>query len=82
MNKQLEMGGLVITKAYYGNQKAVQRMREGRELDDDLASQVLDVTIPLNFLVNDSGQLKVCIHSISIMLCNQLSFLVEVQPLI
>lgn len=58
-NKQLETSGLVITKAIYGNRKAFKKGNESREVDDDLASQVLDVTVPLNFLVNDSGQLKV-----------------------
>lgn len=57
-NKQLETGGLVITKAIYGNRKAFKK-RNGTRDDDQLALQVLDVTIPLNFLVNDSGQLKV-----------------------
>uniref|UniRef100_A0A7C9DNG9 J domain-containing protein n=1 Tax=Opuntia streptacantha TaxID=393608 RepID=A0A7C9DNG9_OPUST len=56
--KQMELGGLVITKALYGNAKALKKLEESRETSDDLASQVLDVTIPLNFLVNDLGQLK------------------------
>ncbi|KAJ9706902.1 hypothetical protein PVL29_002057 [Vitis rotundifolia] len=54
-NRQLETGGLVITKAVYGNRKALNEPGEG---DDQLPSQVVDVTVPLNFLVNDSGQLK------------------------
>lgn len=57
-NKQQETGGLVITKAIYGNHKALKKGDELRETNDELASQVLDVTLPLNFLVNDSGQLK------------------------
>lgn len=57
-NKQAELGGLVITKAVYGNAKALKKRDESGESNDDLASQVLDVTIPLNFLVNDLGQLK------------------------
>ncbi|KAF6140416.1 hypothetical protein GIB67_013185 [Kingdonia uniflora] len=61
-NKQLEVGGLIITKAEYGNTKVFKRRNNEsrREADGDelLASQVLDVTIPLNFLVTDSGQLK------------------------
>ncbi|XP_022758725.1 chaperone protein dnaJ 13 isoform X1 [Durio zibethinus] len=57
-NKQQETGGLVITKAIYGNRKALREGDELRETNDELASQVLDVTLPLNFLVNDSGQLK------------------------
>ena len=59
-NKQQETCGLVITKAIYGNRKALKKRDELRETNDELASQVLDVTLPLNFLVNDSGQLKVC----------------------
>ncbi|XP_068635161.1 chaperone protein dnaJ 13 [Aristolochia californica] len=57
-NKQLETGGLVIMRAVYGNQKAFRKRTEARELDDELASQLHDVTIPLKFLVNDAGQLK------------------------
>ncbi|XVF10831.1 hypothetical protein REPUB_Repub07fG0217200 [Reevesia pubescens] len=57
-NKQQETGGLVITKAIYGNRKALKKVDELRETNDELASQMLDVTLPLNFLINDSGQLK------------------------
>ncbi|KAK9198398.1 hypothetical protein WN944_013582 [Citrus x changshan-huyou] len=57
-NKQLEIGGLIITKAVYGARKALTKLGETGESSDELASQVLDVTLPLNFLVNDSGQLK------------------------
>ncbi|KAL0904243.1 hypothetical protein M5K25_026326 [Dendrobium thyrsiflorum] len=58
-NKQLENGGLVISKAVYGNLQEMERSGEHREdQNDEVASQVLDVTLPLNFLVNDSGQLK------------------------
>ncbi|XP_010264286.1 PREDICTED: chaperone protein dnaJ 13 [Nelumbo nucifera] len=57
-NKQQETGGLVITKAIYGNCKAFKKKNESRDTDDPLVSQVLDVTLPMNFLVNDSGQLK------------------------
>lgn len=56
--RQLETGGLVITKAVYGSQKALKKRGEAEEAKDELASQVFDVTLPLNFLVNDSGQLK------------------------
>lgn len=56
-NKQLETNGLVITKALYGNRKSLEKRHETTE-SDELASQILDVTLPLNFLVNDSGQLK------------------------
>ncbi|XP_043697637.1 chaperone protein dnaJ 13-like [Telopea speciosissima] len=57
-NKQLETGGLVITRAIYGSHKAFKKRKESRDVDDDLAPQVVDVTVPLNFLMNDSGQLK------------------------
>ncbi|GMI76379.1 ORIENTATION UNDER VERY LOW FLUENCES OF LIGHT 1 [Hibiscus trionum] len=57
-NKQQETGGLVITKAIYGSRKALKKGDELTETNDELASQVLDVTLPLNFLVTDSGQLK------------------------
>lgn len=57
-NKQLEIGGLIITKAVYGARKALTKLGETGESSDELASQVLDVTLPLNFLVNDSGRLK------------------------
>ncbi|KAG0473178.1 hypothetical protein HPP92_015035 [Vanilla planifolia] len=57
-NKQLEKGGLVITKAVYGNMKEMERSERREELNDEVTSQVLDVTLPLNFLVADSGQLK------------------------
>ncbi|XP_017973537.1 PREDICTED: chaperone protein dnaJ 13 [Theobroma cacao] len=57
-NKQQETDGLVITKAVYGNRKALKKGDELRETNDELASQVLDVTLPLNFLVTDPGQLK------------------------
>ncbi|KAL5225529.1 hypothetical protein ABZP36_012168 [Zizania latifolia] len=57
-NRQLEDDGLVITKAMYGNRKRIKERGETNELHDDVASQVLDVTIPLNFLVTDAGQLK------------------------
>ncbi|KAI4364852.1 hypothetical protein MLD38_020889 [Melastoma candidum] len=55
-NKQLEAGGLVITEAKYGNLKTVQV--SDQQTDSNLPSQVIDVTVPLNFLVNDLGQLK------------------------
>lgn len=60
-NKQLETGGLVVTKAVYGNRKALSNHRKSGEMKEDVASQVIDVTTPLNFLVQDSGQLKVCV---------------------
>ncbi|XP_010542206.1 PREDICTED: chaperone protein dnaJ 13 [Tarenaya hassleriana] len=52
--RQMEMDGLVVTKALYGEGKAID-IRGG---NDELASRVIDVTVPLNFLVSDSGQLK------------------------
>lgn len=55
---------MVITKALYGNRKKVKESSESNELNDDVASQVLDVTIPLNFLVSEAGQLKVCANHI------------------
>ncbi|XP_040986142.1 chaperone protein dnaJ 13 [Juglans microcarpa x Juglans regia] len=57
-NRQLETNGLVITRASYGNLTALGRKDESSATHDELTSQVLDVTLPLNFLVNDSGQLK------------------------
>ncbi|XP_023755483.1 chaperone protein dnaJ 13 [Lactuca sativa] len=60
-NKQLETGGLVIIEAVYGNPKAIKKITNNSEEKKDeyeLASQIVDVTLPLNFLVNDSGQLK------------------------
>ncbi|KAL3737973.1 hypothetical protein ACJRO7_019494 [Eucalyptus globulus] len=56
-NKQMEVGGLVITEAKYGNLKNLKRYDQSAEVTE-LASQVMDVTLPLNFLVTDSGQLK------------------------
>lgn len=57
-NKQMETNGLVITKALYGNKTTIKRLYEGREPEKDEVSQIIDVTLPLNFLVSDSGQLK------------------------
>ncbi|KAH7549615.1 hypothetical protein JRO89_XS13G0056500 [Xanthoceras sorbifolium] len=50
-NRQMETSGLVITKAIYGASKVLTK-------GDESCSQVVDVTLPLNFLVNGSGQLK------------------------
>ncbi|KAJ8764738.1 hypothetical protein K2173_009126 [Erythroxylum novogranatense] len=55
-NKQAETNGLVITKAVYGNRKTLRKGEELGEANED--SEITDVTTPLNFLVNDSGQLK------------------------
>ncbi|KAM0864943.1 hypothetical protein ACQ4PT_043599 [Festuca glaucescens] len=57
-NKQLENDGLVITKALYGDRKKIKESSELSDIDDNIASQVLDVTIPLNFLVTEASQLK------------------------
>lgn len=57
-SQQAETGGLVITEAKYGNQKILKNRFQSEELRDELAAQFIDVTLPLNFLVNDSGQLK------------------------
>ncbi|KAL6175796.1 hypothetical protein ACLB2K_052435 [Fragaria x ananassa] len=56
--KQQEIGGLVITKALYGSVKALKKRDEPIESVDELASQFIDVALPLNFLVSDDGQLK------------------------
>lgn len=58
-NRQSEIGGLVITKAMYGNQKALKKRDESSEPNDESSLSIIDVTLPLNFLVNDSGLLKV-----------------------
>ncbi|KAI7995431.1 Chaperone protein dnaJ 13 [Camellia lanceoleosa] len=57
-SRQLETDGLVITKAVYGSKKSLNKKREAAAEANELASQVIDVTLPLNFLANDSGQLK------------------------
>lgn len=49
---------MVITKALYGNPRKIKESSELSEINDDVASQVFDVTIPLNFLVTEAGQLK------------------------
>ncbi|XP_057816314.2 chaperone protein dnaJ 13 isoform X1 [Cryptomeria japonica] len=58
--KQAERGGLVITEAVYGNLKGHSENEEETtpSIDNELPLPILDVTIPLNFLVDDSGQLK------------------------
>ncbi|KAK7406253.1 hypothetical protein VNO78_07876 [Psophocarpus tetragonolobus] len=57
-NRQLETGGLVIMRALYGNQIILNNLKSSSETSLESTSDVVDVTIPLNFLVNDSGQLK------------------------
>jgi len=59
-NRQLETGGLVITRALYGNEIVLNNLKSSSEISFESTSDVIDVTIPLNFLVNDSGELKVC----------------------
>ncbi|TQE04375.1 hypothetical protein C1H46_009994 [Malus baccata] len=54
-NRQQEIGGLVISNALYGNLKALKKSNASVESND---SQVIDVKLPLNFLVSDSGELK------------------------
>ncbi|WOL10175.1 chaperone protein dnaJ 13 [Canna indica] len=53
-NNEVEKDGLVITKAIYGNIQAAQGRDEHFEVNDDATSLVLDVTLPLNFLVTNS----------------------------
>ncbi|KAL9285089.1 hypothetical protein ACSQ67_024528 [Phaseolus vulgaris] len=57
-NRQLETGGLVITRALYGNEIVLNNLKSSSEISFESTSDVIDVTIPLNFLVNDSGELK------------------------
>ncbi|XP_028785730.1 chaperone protein dnaJ 13, partial [Neltuma alba] len=57
-SKQLETGGLVITRALYGNHVILSKINASSASSRESASEVIDVTIPLNFLVSDSGQLK------------------------
>ncbi|KAL8520882.1 hypothetical protein ACS0TY_011439 [Phlomoides rotata] len=57
-NKQVEMKGLVVVEALYGNRKSLLNRHKSEETEDEVAAQIMDVTIPLNFLVTDSGQLK------------------------
>ncbi|KFK36469.1 hypothetical protein AALP_AA4G128700 [Arabis alpina] len=52
-NRQAETGGLIVTKALYGDQNATERRHE-----EEMDLGVIDVTVPMNFLVSDSGQLK------------------------
>jgi len=49
----------MITKALYGSRKKIKDSSELNEIHNDMASQVFDVTIPLNFLITEAGQLKV-----------------------
>ncbi|KAH7514170.1 hypothetical protein FEM48_Zijuj11G0060200 [Ziziphus jujuba var. spinosa] len=57
-DRQIERDGLVVTRALYGNQKTLKKRNESTEANNESSSQVIDVTLPLNFLVSDSGQLK------------------------
>ncbi|KAG6407521.1 hypothetical protein SASPL_130513 [Salvia splendens] len=56
--KQEEMGGLVVVQALYGSQKALLNRHRSEETGDGVPSQIIDITVPLNFLVTDSGKLK------------------------
>ncbi|MCD9641451.1 Chaperone protein dnaJ 13 [Datura stramonium] len=38
--------------------KALKNRNQIEEVEDEVASQIIDVTLPLNFLVSDAGQLK------------------------
>ncbi|XP_010509572.1 PREDICTED: chaperone protein dnaJ 13-like [Camelina sativa] len=55
-NRQVETDGLIVTKALYGDPKAIERRHE--VVVEGVDSGVIDVTVPMNFLVSDSGQLK------------------------
>ncbi|XP_072987607.1 chaperone protein dnaJ 13 isoform X1 [Typha latifolia] len=55
--KQMEKEGLVIMSAIYGNRRIIREGNEHSEVND-VSSQILDVTLPLNFLVTEPGQLK------------------------
>lgn len=57
--RQLETGGLVVMRALYGNETILKSLYSSSETSFESTSGVIDVTTPLNFLVNDSGQLKV-----------------------
>ncbi|CAH9102570.1 unnamed protein product [Cuscuta epithymum] len=56
--RQEETGGLVVTKAMYGSREALKDRTEKSAESDEVSLKIFDVTLPLNFLVNDSGQLK------------------------
>lgn len=55
--KQAKAGGLVITEALYGNLKPSPDVpaNEGNGVQDDLPPPNLDVTVPLQFLVDETG---------------------------
>lgn len=55
-NRQAETGGLIVTKALYGDAKAIEKRHE--HMEEEVDSGVIDVTVPMNFLVSDSGELK------------------------
>ncbi|CAH2059207.1 unnamed protein product [Thlaspi arvense] len=56
-NRQAETGGLIVTKALYGDAKAIEKRHEHLVVEE-VDSGVIDVTVPMNFLVSDSGELK------------------------
>ncbi|RWW04955.1 hypothetical protein GW17_00031789 [Ensete ventricosum] len=67
-SKEVEKDGLIITKAIYGNLRAARGTDEHIEVDDDVASLIFDVTLPLNFLVTNS-RLEVC-YELFVIVCN------------
>ncbi|CAI0503186.1 unnamed protein product [Linum tenue] len=56
--KQIEANGLLIDRAVYGSRKVLERQDGTIPNGSTTSEQAIDVTVPLNFLVNDSGQLK------------------------
>lgn len=66
--KQAQQKGLVILAAIYGDIQAYERgtncMDKSASTEDDdadLPPPYLDVAIPIQFLINDFGQLQVCV---------------------
>ncbi|ESQ52194.1 hypothetical protein EUTSA_v10016484mg [Eutrema salsugineum] len=57
-NRQAEIGGLIVTKALYGDPKAIEKRHENEHEEEEVDSGIIDVTVPMNFLVSDSGELK------------------------
>ena len=65
--KQAEQNGLVILAAIYGDIKAYEqgtncldKSATTEDVDANLPPPYLDVAIPIQFLINDFGQLLVC----------------------
>lgn len=74
--KQAQRQGLVILAAVYGDIKAYERgtnlvdKSASTEDDDvDLPPPYLDVAIPVQFLVDDFGQLWVCVPQLFPTIC-------------